>query len=201
MAKVRIPHLRDNYFAVSSAISSFIAIQDTIHNIQSDIVTRLVSTDVYDDDPEINNSIRNQLQFYMEDTVARASSNAYILLVCSGVEEAVRFLIADGIEQKTKKEKYGDYFKRVNIVPTMSHEFVIAFNDIFTLRHWIVHRNGSTRIQRLSIDENEAMARAGDNIEMDFRHIIIKHEYVNKMALKIDSFLKQVAKIKYEPSK
>jgi hypothetical protein len=201
MAKVRIPHLRDNYFAVSSAISSFIAIQDTIHKIQSDVVARLVSTDVYDDDPEINSSIRNQLQFYMEDEVARAGSNAYILLVCSGVEEAVQFLIADGIEQKTKKEKYGDYFKRLDIVPTMSNELVIALNDIFTLRHWIVHRNGSIRIQRLSIDENEALARADDNIEIDLRHIIIKHEYVNEMALKIDAFFKQVAKTKYEPSK
>jgi len=136
--------------------------------------------------------------FYTEDTVTRATSNSYILLVCSGIEEAVHLLNTDGLEQKIEKEGYGDYFKRIKIVPTMSQEMVDILNDVFILRHWIIHRNGSIRVQTTSESEKNVLDRAGDDIEMDLRHIIIRNAYVDRMAKMIDDFLKNVAKAKYE---
>ncbi|KYC46602.1 MAG: hypothetical protein AMQ22_02098 [Candidatus Methanofastidiosum methylothiophilum] len=198
MSKIKIPHFNDNYYEVCSAVSAIISIQNAIKQNHDSIINNIVKNEVYDDDPEVNTSINNQIRFYTEDSVIRNSSNAYILLACSGFEKAMRLLYSDGLEKKPKGEGYGDYFKRISIVEGISTDTVNALNDIFIFRHWISHRNGRIQLQTVSKEEKIALERAGENIEMDNRYIIIKHDYVDNMVKIVDAFLKKIAIIMYE---
>jgi len=198
MARIHVPHLGDNYFEVSSTLSAIISIQNVINEKQESIVADVVKDEVYDDDPEVNASMESQMLYYTEENVIRESSYSYVLLACSAIEKTIKLLNTDGLEKKTRNEGYGDYFRRTNIVPSMSIDTVNFLNDIFTLRHWIAHRNGKINIQKISEEERKLLERAGKNIETDNHYITIKHEYVDKMVKGIDAFLKQVAKAKYE---
>jgi hypothetical protein len=198
MAMLRIPHLSDNYFEVCSSLSAIIGINDVIHAKQIEIVEAITRNEVYDEDPEVNASISSGMITYTENNVARLSVYSYILLICAGIEKAVRLLQKDGLDKKSKNEDYGEYFKRLGLVPEIADEEINQANDIFILRHWISHRSGRINLQNVSEKEKDVLERAGDNVTKGNEYIIIGYEYVKKIAKSIEEILKRIAKKRYE---
>lgn len=198
MAIIKIRHFSDNYFEVCSAVSAIISIHNVIHSMNEEIVSDLMKDEIFDDDPEVNASMYLQILSHNKANVTRASSYSYILLACSGIEKALKLLQTDGLASKFKNEGYGDYIKRLNIVPEMIKSVVDSLNDLFTLRHWISHRNGRTELQKLSSNEENVLKRAGKAIFIDDTYIIIEHNYIDSIVKSIDLFIQKVAKAKYE---
>ena len=160
MSRIKIPHFSDNYFEICSSLSAIISIHEVINAKQNDIVDSITRDEVYDDDPEVNASISFGMQTYTEKNVARLSVYSYILLVCSGIEKALRLLQKDGVDKKNKNEDYGEYFKRLGLVPEITEEEINQINDIFILRHWISHRNGRINLQKVSEKEKWCISKS-----------------------------------------
>ena len=198
MAQIKLRHFNDNYYEVNSALSAIISISNVIHSMNESIVADLMKHDTFDDDPEVNASMYSQMISYHTEGVSRASSYSYILLACSSIEKAIKLLLDDGLVKKFKTEGYGDYIKRLNLIPDMTDLEVSNFNDLFTLRHWISHRNGKTDLQKLSPNEESVLMRAGESISMDDEYMIIDHNYIDEMVKSGDQFFQRVAKVKYE---
>ena len=198
MPPIRIPHFSDNYFEICSSLSAIISIHEVINAKQNDIVDSITRDEVYDDDPEVNASISFSMQRYTEKNVSRLSVYSYILLVCSGMEKAIRLLQKDGVDKKNKNEDYGEYFKRSGLVPEITEVEISRINDLLILRHWISHRNGRVNLQKVSDKEKAVLERAGDNIRKEDEYILVSYDYVNSTAKVIDDILKRIAKRKYE---
>ncbi len=198
MPAIQISHLADNYYEVCSSLSAIISIHDIIYAKQIEIVEAITKDEVYDDDPEVNASISSGIISYTKDNVARLSVYSFILLVCSGVEKAVRLLQKDGVDKKNSSEDYGEYIKRLGLIPEITDQEKSQITDMFILRHWISHRNGRINLQKVSEKEHGVIERAGANIYEDDEYIVIKYEYVNKIAKNIENILKRMAKSKYE---
>jgi len=198
MAIIKIPHFNDNYYEICSALSVIISINNKIRSMTESVVADLMKDEIFDDDPEVNASLYEQVLSYNRENVEKANIYSYILLACSSIEKTCHLLQSDGLPPKRKNEGYGDYFKRVKVPQAMSDTIVGNLNDLFALRHWIAHRNGRTELQDLSKAEKNAIKRANGAISIDNTYIIISHEYIDNIIKTVDLFMKQVAKLKYE---
>lgn len=69
MAIIKIPHFNDNYYEICSALSVIISINNKIRSMTESVVADLMKDEIFDDDPEVNASLYEQVLSYNRENV------------------------------------------------------------------------------------------------------------------------------------
>lgn len=197
--EIHIPHFTDNYHEMCSAVSTIITVHDKIKTNEITIAHEILSTEVFADDPEVNESIKSYSQNNIEESVSRMITYASILLACAGIEKVIRLIIQDTRLEKKKKECHADYLLRISENKIhLDKSIRESINDLFILRNWIAHRSGRIKIQKQSKEESCLLRKYPDSIIINDLYIDIEYGLVKKIMGRIDSFLKQLANELYK---